>query len=74
MVINEINGQCEKDKMKEFFSIQELAERWGYEERTVRNWIVVQKRMPYTRFSRKVKVHFRDALQFETEHRIEANA
>ena len=59
--------------MKEYFSIQELAERWGYQEKTLRNLIIKKKRMAYTRFGRKIMIRFQDILQFETEHRNEAN-
>ena len=70
MVIDGINGQYEKDKMKEFFSIQELAERWGYEERTVRHWAKEGRLEDAVQFGRKILIPRHAIFRFEAEHRI----
>lgn len=54
--------------MKAFYTVQELAERWGVSERTVERFIT-NCLIEVTRFGRSVRISAAETLRFETTRR-----
>jgi excisionase family DNA binding protein len=49
-----------------FFSVEQLADRWGVSSRQVRRWIVSDE-FPVHRFGKLIRVSMKDVLVFEAK-------